>query len=199
MKSYLVILGLLVVYGLPLRAKTTTRTTTTRTTTTRTTTTRTTTPNNCEKKFRLSPYATLPPAINESIFNGKNLACLEEVSLYKKGIRSIADTTFSGLTGLKVLDLSGNYLEPITNKPFQNLTNLEELNLSENNLTSLSTGIFLNLSKLRKLDLIDNKLTTLNISEFPENIIYNQYAEVNLTMNFLDTLDRSPFPPMFIF
>ena len=121
--------------------------------------------------------------------------CRKEYSLVSTNLQSlnlggkqsdvVAAEAFSGLTSLRILDLSwirpdwtslpeqsilgpyqpagsdGNELVSLTEGVFSGLTNLQSLNLGANNLTSLPERVFSGLTSLRILDLWSNQITSL--------------------------------------
>lgn len=94
---------------------------------------------------------------------------------------------------LKVLDLSGGYLQLIWAQGtcldvFDNLSQLISLNLRSNSLQSLPEGIFNGLTSLVEMDLSFNSLTYLQANIFPESL-----TTLDLSNNFLATPDPRTF------
>ena len=73
---------------------------------------------------------------------------------------------FSGLKGLKFLNLNRNQIEKIDPDTFSSLKYLEDLNLSGNNISQLDKDLFVSLVELTDLDLSFNQLKSL-----PDNLI----------------------------
>ena len=66
-------------------------------------------------------------------------------TLGSSGLASLKAGDFDGLTGLRTLDLSYNYLTALPAGVFDELTSLETLDLGNNRLASLPAGVFDNL------------------------------------------------------
>jgi Leucine-rich repeat (LRR) protein len=88
------------------------------------------------------------------------------INLYSRQITSISTGTFTGLSQLQKLDLSGNQFESLDAYSFDVLSQLQELDLSGNSLTSLNPSIFNGLSQLLELNLGFNQITSLAPSIF---------------------------------
>ena len=113
-----------------------------------------------------------------------------------RGLTTLPGGLFHGLTSVKVLDFSGQFLfppNPLTTLGagvFEGLDALEELNLSRNRLATLDVSAFDGLSSLKTLDLSDNKLASLNVGVFRG---LSSLTSLDLSINELTSLEVGVF------
>ena len=113
-----------------------------------------------------------------------------------RGLTTLPGGLFHGLTSVKVLDFSGQFLfppNPLTTLEagvFEGLDALEELDLSRNRLATLDVGAFDELSSLKTLDLSDNKLASLNVGVFRG---LSSLTSLDLSINELTSLEAGMF------
>ncbi|KAG9476768.1 hypothetical protein GDO78_002260 [Eleutherodactylus coqui] len=102
--------------------------------------------------------------------------------LFKNGISSIEESSFSGLWDLQHLDLAHNKLSTLPGGVFKRLTNLSNLDLSSNQITEISAETFQGLSRLERLYLSENHIRSIHPDAFRglENLL-----ELKLTKNHL--------------
>uniref|UniRef100_T1GD01 TIR domain-containing protein n=1 Tax=Megaselia scalaris TaxID=36166 RepID=T1GD01_MEGSC len=100
--------------------------------------------------------------------------------------------SFSGLTSLKILNVSNNQLEMLTGDVFKNNKNLKEIHLQNNNLFDLPEGIFHGLEQLLIIDLSENQLTShhINSSTFLGLI---RLVVLDMGNNALTRIDKDTF------
>ena len=96
----------------------------------------------------------------------EHLAAITSLDLTGRGILTLTDDDFSGMSGLTTLNLNGNLLAYLPRDAFDGLSNLRTLNLNHNRLTYLPEGIFDGLRGLVTLNLNDNRLDTLPSNAF---------------------------------
>ena len=89
------------------------------------------------------------------------LAAITHLEITKKTDFSIVPGDFAGLTGLIVLNISGNGFSTLDEDIFDGLTSLTTLDIYNNNLETLPEDIFHDLTELRDLDIFENSITTL--------------------------------------
>lgn len=119
----------------------------------------------------------------------RDLAKLESLYLYanvrdfsfeeRQGIANtvVQPHAFSGLDGLKHVDLSFNRIKTLPNNVFYNLNNLIYLNLSHNKLERLSYEMVQPLFNLETIDIAHNRLK--GIGGFSSKKIKNVYCKGN--------------------
>ncbi|KAG8433249.1 hypothetical protein GDO86_017508 [Hymenochirus boettgeri] len=92
----------------------------------------------------------------------------DTVNLYvfENGISSIDENSFSGLNGLKLLDLSHNQLSSLPGGVFRSLSNLSNLDLTSNQITEISVDTFQGLTKLERLYLNGNRIISIHPEAF---------------------------------
>ena len=96
-----------------------------------------------------------------------NLKSLQE--LYLKGnnlgkylLNDTEGKLFSGLSTVKILDLSSNQIHTFSSRLFSDMTNLQKLNLEDNWIPGLESNIFSQSKSLQSLDLSSNMISILN-------------------------------------
>lgn len=84
-------------------------------------------------------------------------------------LTALTNTPFEGhgVTYLRQLDLSSNFLQSIHSKAFASLTRLAWLNLANNQLRTLPSDLFVNLPTLFEVNLADNQLSLSSINRLP--------------------------------
>ena len=103
---------------------------------------------------------------------------------------------FSGLTSVKVLDLSGHFhfpparLTTLEAGAFEGLDSLKELNLYHNRLATLETGAFDGLPSLASIDLSGNELALLEVGVFRA---LRSLTSLDLSFNELTVLEAGVF------
>ncbi len=95
-----------------------------------------------------------------------HLAAIITLNLKSKGIETLKDGDFDGLSALKFLNLSSNDLSSLPSGILDNLTTLKGLYLGSNDLSSLPSGIFNNQTALTSLYLSSNDLSSLPLGIF---------------------------------
>lgn len=86
--------------------------------------------------------------------------------VFENGISSIEESSFIGLNGLHLLDLSHNQLSSLPGGVFRNLANLSNLDLTSNQLTEISADTFQGLSRLERLYLNGNRIRSIHPEAF---------------------------------
>lgn len=97
-----------------------------------------------------------------NISNVKNIEKLTKFYLSFNNIEHIDDFAFEMFSGLKELDLNGNFLAYISNLTFGGLVNLKSLYLEHNLIRYIDTGAFAQLSSLKTLILTKNEIEAVN-------------------------------------
>ena len=95
-----------------------------------------------------------------------SLTELEELDIYKCGLRTIGLGTFNGLTKLTVLFIWNNEISEIIPGTFDNLNSLEYLDLNNNRLEHVDRNMFSGLFNLKYIDLKGNNLQYLHPDTF---------------------------------
>ena len=119
------------------------------------------------------------------------LAAIEFLNLFSKGITTLKAGDFAGLSALTNLDLRYNLqLSTLPAGIFSGLSALTRLDLNNNQISTLPAGIFSGLSALTRLDLNNNQISTL-----PAGIFSGLSALTNLDLssNQISTLPASAF------
>ncbi|KAM4650371.1 leucine-rich repeat and transmembrane domain-containing protein 1 [Discoglossus pictus] len=110
--------------------------------------------------------------------------------LYLQGnqIRIINHTSFTNISGLKILDLSNNSISVLSPYVFHFLRSLQVLNLTNNFIHYLEGQVFASLVDLKELDLSSNGIFTL-----PESLGNNtrNLTFLGVKHNQLQRIDRS--------
>lgn len=104
-------------------------------------------------------------------------------------IKSIPKNTFPKLYELHTIDLSHNHLENIFNNVFQVLFSLRNLNLSYNHLETIKSSVFGALPTLLNLDLSNNRLKEISRGALTR---MSGVRFVNLENNQLEKLFQIP-------
>ncbi|OCT64353.1 vasorin [Xenopus laevis] len=86
--------------------------------------------------------------------------------VFENGISSIEESSFIGLNGLHLLDLSHNQLSSLPGGVFRSLANLSNLELTSNQLTEISADTFQGLSRLERLYLNGNRIRSIHPDAF---------------------------------
>lgn len=120
---------------------------------------------------------------------------LEDLKIYKSGLKTIRNNAFREIRTIKRLDLSENYINAIENNAFKEvghslislrisrglsmdtipvtafraLKSLEELDLTNNRLTKVPDTSFHNLKNLRVVEMHDNMIDQLSKGTFQVN------------------------------
>ncbi|XP_052132623.1 chaoptin, partial [Frankliniella occidentalis] len=110
-----------------------------------------------------SNFLTQLPA---GLFHASIHASLGEVRLGYNNIASLHAETFSGLTGLQTVVLTGNRIRSVAGRAFVDLSSLVNILLGGNMLSSVDARAFVNLPALNNLDLHGNRLTMFSMSAF---------------------------------
>ena len=119
-----------------------------------------------------------------------DLAAITYLGLRDRGISSLAEGDFDGLTALRFLGLFNNSLETLPAGVFDELTALTTLYLYNNSLSTLPAGVFDELTALTQLDLGGNDLSTLPAGVFDE---LTALTTLYLYENSLSTLPAGVF------
>ncbi|MYI85019.1 MAG: leucine-rich repeat domain-containing protein [Rhodothermaceae bacterium] len=90
-----------------------------------------------------------------------DLARIKKIDASHRGISSLKEGDFLGLSGLETLELDHNDLTDLPDDLFDGSSDLETLDLSYNDFTSLQEDLFEGLSSLEIMYLNNNKLTSL--------------------------------------
>ena len=91
---------------------------------------------------------------------------IETLNLSGKSIDSLKPRDFSGLSGLRRLDLDSNELSEFPEHLLAELSALEVLSLNSNDLSELPRDLFKGLASLRYLYLEDNELNRIHPRQF---------------------------------
>ena len=102
-------------------------------------------------------------SLRQGDFDG--MTNLTTIILDGNELTSLPDNMFAGLSSLSHLVLSNNQLSTITAGVLNGLSSLASLSLSENNITSLPADVFTNTTNLESIKLSNNELSTI-----PDNI-----------------------------
>jgi Leucine-rich repeat (LRR) protein len=120
--------------------------------------------------IHLTNVRVLRLSYNEITFLEKDsffaLTELEELDIYKCGLRTIDLGAFNGLTKLKELNISYNDIREILPGTFENMNSLENLDLNSNRLEYLDSDVFSGLVNLKEINLEHNKLQYLQLDTF---------------------------------
>ncbi|XP_060582006.1 toll-like receptor 4 [Ruditapes philippinarum] len=119
---------------------------------------------------------------------------LESIDLSQCNIRFINPMMFSGLSLLKLIDLSHNNLNDMVaensslfERLYENLKHLTEVNLSNNRLTTIPYNMFESNRKLEIIHLSDNLLTQISFHA----VNLNNLKTINLERNQIKVLDAA--------
>lgn len=100
------------------------------------------------------------------------------------------------LSRLKHLDMSYSRLHHINESTFSKMTSLNKLILSGNPLKTIDPGLFNSLIHLKVLEMNDCGLTSLTSTVFLENISYPELEELHLSKNPLIVPEEGTFLPL---
>ena len=118
------------------------------------------------------------------------LSSLQDLHILYNSLGSLPEDIFAGLSNLQDLWLDSNSLNSLDVDIFAGLSNLQRLWLFDNSLTSLDADIFDGLSSLWKLVLANNRLTSLDANIFAG---LSSLQELSLGTNFLTSLNVNIF------
>ncbi|KAK5643163.1 hypothetical protein RI129_007008 [Pyrocoelia pectoralis] len=130
--------------------------------------------------------------LTKEIFLKMDLIHLQRIYLSRCKISSIDDRTFSGLTNLVELDLSGNLLAAVPTEAFHDCPSLMRLTLSSNPIRILRMSAFNHLSYLNTLLLSDCEVSYIEEGAFHG---LNSLERLYLDGNKLTTLKGSRILP----
>jgi len=140
-----------------------------------------------------------------------DIPSLYELDISRCGINDLKPTTFSRLTQLQSLKLSGNMLESIHLKTFKDLPYLESVDFSDNNIIDFDGNLFESNHEINSLSLRNNslisvpKLKTPSLEELDlsQNEIYFigqsvlthlvNLIQLNLSQNKISHIGPKPF------
>jgi Leucine-rich repeat (LRR) protein len=83
-----------------------------------------------------------------------------------KGISSVAEGAFDGMSSLEFLDLSSNSIQYLSGSSLRGLVKLEGLGLSYNKLSNISSEVFTSMPVLKTLDLSGNSIDIIQSNNF---------------------------------
>ncbi|XP_036355613.1 slit homolog 1 protein-like isoform X2 [Octopus sinensis] len=115
---------------------------------------------------------------------------VEYLYLSENNISTIKEGAFTGLSHLKELSLSYNYISRIEKEMFQGLHNLERLDLYENNISTIKEGTFTGLSNLKELSLDSNKISRIEKEMFQG---LHNLEKLDLRWNNISTIKEGLF------
>lgn len=96
--------------------------------------------------------------VKESDFTEMPVKNFVQLRLSNGQLSEVQHNAFGALTGLQILDLSGNTLQQISNPDiFKSLFYLQTVDLSNNRLTDLPNGLFVSQSNVYLLNIAGNK------------------------------------------
>lgn len=90
---------------------------------------------------------------------------LQHLYLQHNELAEISEDAFSGLTSLRVLNMSNNKLESLPAGLFTSCKEMREIYLQHNSLYEMARGLFRRLEQLLVLDLSDNQLSSSHIDD----------------------------------
>ena len=108
--------------------------------------------------FRPAGNAHVYTRLRDKDFSG--MTSLRLINLSQHQITEISEHTFAGLTSLQDLYISENLINQIHPKAFQDLISLQSIMLSDNRLTSLPSGLFSNNPCLKYIWLDGNNFSS---------------------------------------
>lgn len=100
-------------------------------------------------------------------------------------------SSFKGLMGIRILDLSYNSISRVKDNAFALAFNLEELHLSNNFITCIPAYVFFSCLNLKVLNLKNNLLSSINGKSVSQN---TTLTVIDLTENLFTELSRATFP-----
>ena len=119
-----------------------------------------------------------------------HLSGITVLDLSGEGITSLVAGDFAGLISLQTLNLSNNSLSSLPENVFNSLTSLQTLNLSNNSLSGLQSATFSSLTSLQTLNLSNNSLSGLQSATFSS---LTSLQTLNLSNNSLSGLQSATF------
>ena len=126
--------------------------------------------------------------IQDRAFQG--LDQLHKLVLYNNNINKIKNTMFDGITNLKILDLSYNYIVNLDSNTFEYLVNLNTLYLNNNYFDKIDKTMLNNLLNLRILNFISNYISEIGNNSFSAII---NLKKLYLSKNKLKILNNKIF------
>ena len=115
----------------------------------------------CRRTSQVCDEIELQVGKNYAEITKEELSIISTMNFQGKGITSLNDGDFAGLSNLEILRLDNNSLTTLPEGVFSGLSSLKKLEFSYNALTTLPEGVFSGLSSLKVLGLEHNDLTTL--------------------------------------
>ena len=134
--------------------------------------------------------ADISPAATCGDVAASDLAGITDLILENRGISTLQNGDFAGLSALARLELGFNSLNTLPDNVFSGLSALVELFLSSNNLTTLPDGVFSGLTALEVLAWDNNGFTSLDADVFSG---LSALVELFLHNNRLSTLPDEVF------
>ncbi|XP_054258607.1 chaoptin-like [Macrosteles quadrilineatus] len=118
----------------------------------------------------------------EGMFNSLIHTHLRDLRIAYNLLTKIGTETFSSLSDLQTVVLTGNYIRYIDQKAFKELPNLLTVLLTNNNLVKISPQAFFNAPKLLRLDLQQNDLRYFTFDAFINTSIFHPMT-LNISHN----------------
>ena len=156
------------------------------------------------QQVRDAIVAAVPGVSSAGDVTATHLAAITSLDLNNKGITTLQEGDFDGLTALTTLDLGYNSISDIST--LQNLTNLTSLSLDDNSISDIST--LQNLTNLTSLSLSSNSISDISPLEDLTNLTWlnlsdNSISDIspledltNLTALFLSDNSISDISPL---
>lgn len=119
----------------------------------------------------------------------KKMAELSSLDLSQLRISMLANNSFEGLTGLRMINLKGNKLFDLNPNLFKDLSKLNVLDLSYNSFNHIPKAV-LNVTTLKNLDLSYNKLSVVPHQAFKG---MTELSVVKLSNNQIHTIENFAF------
>lgn len=121
---------------------------------------------------------------------------LQELYVQDNAINEIASDALTGLTSLKIFNISRNYMKTLPDSLFASTRDLVEIHLEYNELDVLPRGLFTRLEQLLVLNLAGNRLESDTVDE-ATFLGLIRLIVLDLSFNSLTRIDARTFKDLF--
>lgn len=124
---------------------------------------------------------------------------LLDVRLSYNRLRILDSHTFSSLSTLQTVTMTGNHLSSVEALAFHDLPNLKAVLLTHNQISRIAPSSFSHLASLQRLELQHNNLREFSLASFENcSVLLNSPMMLNLSFNTIEALMPAPAAQKFV-